>query len=77
MSAAATTDPLAQVRQALRDPNASLRLVRIVFGPARWGVQVYVKSRKVGPLLLPPTGGTMLDLLSMIDDLASEPAAVA
>ena len=65
------TEALEQVRTALRNPDMHLRLVCLIFGASGWAVQVYVKSRKVGPLLLPPEGGTVLDTLAMLDELAS------
>lgn len=67
-----TEEMLAQVRTALRDPDMHLRLVRLIFGTSGWAVQVYVKSRKVGPLLLAPVGGTVLDVLAMLDELTTE-----
>jgi len=67
--------PLAQIRTALADPNMHLRLVRLIFGGSGWAVQVYVKSRKVGPLLLPPDGGTLLDTLAMLDELTPDAAS--
>lgn len=69
MSAA---DPLAEIRAAMSDPNVHLRLVRLVFGASGWAVQIYVKSRKVGPLLLPPEGGTVLDTLTLLDAIEAE-----
>jgi hypothetical protein len=72
-----TTPPLEQVRDALRNPDHHLRLVRIWLSAGdTWAVQVYVKGRKIGPLLLPPEGGTVLDTLTMLDELTKEVSGV-
>lgn len=52
---------LSQIRTALAQPDASIRFT-YVFGRGR-AAQVYVKSRKVGPFILPSEGQTLADVL--------------
>ena len=64
------TDALAQVREALGSSDVRLALVH-TFTHGR-GVQVYVKTRKIGPLIFPPEGGTLADTLHMLGAMAIE-----
>jgi len=66
------TASLEEIAQALLDPNASIRLPVVFGGPAPRAVQVYVKTRKVGPLLFPPEGGTLADTLSMLGQMVEQ-----
>ena len=59
---------LADIKEALRSDEVRLRLV-YTFTHGR-GVQVYVKTRKVGPLLLPAEGQDISDVLAMVGSLA-------
>lgn len=61
---------LAEIRDALRDPNVSIKLPH-TFTHGR-GVQVYVKTRKVGPLLLLSEGQTLADMLHLLGTMAEE-----
>lgn len=61
---------LAKIREALASPGVALRLVD-TFGHGT-AVQVYVKSRKMSPLLYPPEGGSLSDTLKMLGELAQE-----
>lgn len=61
------SDTLGAIRSALYDPNVALRLVpTFTHGTA---VQVYIKTRKIGPILISPEGGTAGDTLRMLADL--------
>lgn len=60
---------LDELREALAGPNVSIRLVS-TFTHGR-GVQVYVKSRKVGPLIVPEGPQTLADVLHMLGTIAS------
>ena len=59
---------LTEIREAMHDPNVSIRLPH-TFTHGR-GVQVYVKTRKVGPIILRSEGQTLADLLHMLGDMA-------
>lgn len=59
---------LADVREALANPDVRIALPH-TFTHGR-GVQVYVKSRKVGPIILRDEGQTLADMLAMIGRLA-------
>lgn len=64
------SEALADIKAALNDPQCSLRFVETFrYGTA---VQVYVKSRKVGPFILPADGQTVADTLHMLGELRSE-----
>jgi hypothetical protein len=62
------TDPMGELREALADPNVSIRLVP-TFTHGR-AAQVYVKSRKVGPLIVPQQDQTLAEVLHMLGTLA-------
>jgi hypothetical protein len=55
---------LAEIRAALQQPFVSLHLVT-TFTHGR-GVQVKIKTSKVGPILFPPEDGTVGDVLMML-----------
>jgi len=61
---------LAEIRHALSQPFASLHLVT-TFTHGR-GVQVKIKTSKVGPIMFPPEGGTVGDLLAMIGQMLDD-----
>lgn len=69
MSADTRSDEaLAEITRALQDPNASIRLP-MTFTHGR-GAQVYIKSRKVGPIIFPAEGQTLADVMAMLGKLA-------
>lgn len=70
VTGAAERDALTQIREALADPNASIRFTQ-TFSHGR-AVQVYVKTRKVGPFILPGEGQTLADVLHMLGTLAEQ-----
>lgn len=57
-----------ELRAALAHPDASIKFTH-VFGHGR-AAQVYVKSRKIGPFILPSEGQTIADVLHMLGVLA-------
>ena len=61
------------IRDALADPNVSIRLPH-TFTHGR-GVQIYVKSRKVGPVILRSENQTLADILRVVGNLAEEALA--
>jgi hypothetical protein len=62
-------DMLAEIRAAMKHPDVRLHLpLTFTHGV---GVQVYIKGRKVGPLLFPPDGGTVADTLHMLGEMAA------
>ena len=61
---------LTAIREALAKPEVSIRLVH-TFNQGR-GAQVYLKSRKIGPILLPAEGQTLGDVLHLIGSLIDE-----
>jgi hypothetical protein len=64
------TETLAKIREAMADPHVSIRLVPTFdHGTA---AQVYVKSRKVSPLLFPGDGESLADVLHMLGTMAEE-----
>ena len=64
------TDSLSEIKEALRGPNVSIRLVE-TFTHGR-GAQLYVKTRKVGPLVLPAKGEDLSHVLAALGHLAME-----
>ena len=70
---AAENEAMTKIREALADPNVSIRIVQ-TFTHGR-AAQVYVKSRKVGPFILPAEGQTLADVLHMLGSLAEDGAA--
>lgn len=62
---------LAEVKAALQDSEVRIRLVH-TFTHGR-GVQVYLKTRKVGPLILPSEGENVSHVLAMLGSLAVQP----
>lgn len=68
----AEEETLAEIREALASPHVALKFVH-TFTHGR-AVQVYVKTRKVGPYLLPAEGQTIADVLHMLGTLAEQPA---
>lgn len=74
----ATDDTVAQqaldeIKRALVNHFGSIQIVRtfnMSTGKQMTGVQVKVKSRKVGPLLFPTEGEDLSDLMKMIGTLA-------
>lgn len=72
-----TMDELAVILEALEDPNGSIRLPFIFSmsdGPSGRGVQAYVRTRKVGPVIIPDrrNGQTLADVLTMLADLLEQ-----
>lgn len=63
-----SAETLSQIKEALADPNVSIKLP-VTFTHGR-GVQIYVKTRKVGPIILPTGDQTLADILQMIGSLA-------
>jgi len=61
---------LDEMREALRSNDVRIALP-ITFTHGR-GVQIYVKSRKVGPIILRSGDQTLADLLHMIGTMAEE-----
>ena len=62
---------LAEIKDALKQPYVALHFVQtLTHGRA---VQVKIKTRKVGPLIFPPDGGTVGDVLALLGNLADEP----
>ena len=61
---------LAEIRVALQDSEVRIRLVH-TFTHGR-GAQVYVKTRKVGPLMLPREGEDVSHVLAVLGKLAVE-----
>lgn len=58
---------LQQIKDALNDPNCSIRFVQTFsYGTA---VQVYIKTRKIGPFILPRDDQTLADVLYMLGEL--------
>lgn len=57
-----------ELKAALQGPNARIHLVEtLTHGRA---AQVFVKSRKVGPLLFPASGEDLSDVLHLLGQLA-------
>ena len=69
----AESEAMTKIREALADPNVSIRFTQ-TFTHGR-AAQVYVKSRKVGPFILPAEGQTLADVLHMLGSLAEDGAA--
>lgn len=70
---ASEQDALAGIRAALQDPNVSLHIVQTMSHGR--GVQVKIKSRKIGPLLFPTEGkgpGSVLVMLGWMLDTNDE-----
>jgi hypothetical protein len=63
-----TQEPLDAIREALQSPDVRIALPH-TFTHGR-GVQVYVKSRKIGPIILRSGDQSLADLLTMIGNLA-------
>lgn len=61
---------LAEIRTALKQPFVSLHLVT-TFTHGR-GVQVKIKTSKVGPILFPPEDGTVGDVLMMLAQMMDD-----
>jgi hypothetical protein len=61
---------LAAIREAMKHPEVALHLV-YTFTHGR-GIQVKIKTRKIGPLIFPANGGTLSDTLRMLGDMADE-----
>lgn len=59
-----------EIRDALIHPYGSMRIVQ-TFTHGR-GVQIYLRTRKVGPILFPPEGQSLSDLLATIGSMVSE-----
>jgi hypothetical protein len=59
-----------EMRDALKDPNLRIALP-VTFTHGR-GVQLYIKTRKVGPMILKSEGQTLADLLHMLGTMAEE-----
>jgi len=65
----AEVDTLAKIREAMKDPNASVRpVLTFTHGMA---AQVYVKSRKIGPVICTTEGQTLGDVFKMLGDFAA------
>lgn len=60
---------MAEIREALTSPDVRIGLP-YTFTHGR-ACQVYVKTRKVGPLIFPPDGGTLADVLRMLGELSA------
>ena len=71
--AAREEEALAELRAALKGPDVSFHLVQ-TFTHGR-AVQVKVKTRKVGPLIFPPHGGTEADSLRLLAGLLEDERA--
>lgn len=68
-------DALATARAAMQGYDWRIEGVLTFGGPSSMAVQVYVKSNnrrwaKAGPLLFPPDGGDLSDVLRMLGDMA-------
>ncbi len=68
-----TDDALAEIRDALGSNDVSIRLP-VTFTHGR-GVQVYLKTRKVGPIILCGPDQTLGDMLKMLGDMAEDGAS--
>lgn len=70
------SDPLEDIKAAMRYSDASVRLVTLFgFQGANRGVQVKVKTRKIGPLIIPLEGQSLAEIYSMLGEFAeSHPA---
>lgn len=64
-------EALDQIRDALGNNDVSIRLPLLFSHPGR-AAQVYVKSRKVGPLIVPAEDQSLGDVLKMLGDMTSE-----
>lgn len=64
---------LEEMREALASPDVRIALP-VTFTHGR-GVQIYVKSRKVGPIILRSEGQSLSDLLAMVGNMAEEVSA--
>ena len=78
LSADKSAETLAEIKAALHHPDACIRFQQ-TFNLGR-AVQVCIKSRKVGPYIVPSEGQTTADVLRMLAglmagaDFAAEPA---
>lgn len=61
-------DELAAIKHALHDPRASIHLV-YAFSIGR-GAQVFIKGRKIGPIIFPSENQTLADVLRMLGEFA-------
>lgn len=69
----ADAEVLAQIREAMTDPNVSIKLpMTFSHGVA---AQVYIKTRKIGPLIIPSETQTLGDILKMLGDMADGSAS--
>ena len=55
---------LREIREALRSPNAAIHVVQ-TFTHGR-ALQVKIKSRKIGPLIVVSEGQTLADIAAML-----------
>lgn len=64
------TEALAEVREAMKHQGVSLHFA-FTFTHGT-GIQVKIKTRKIGPLIFPAEGETLADVLHMLGTMAVE-----
>jgi hypothetical protein len=61
---------LTAVQEAMKDPNVALHVAH-TFTHGR-GVQVRIKSRKIGPIFFPNEGEKLSDVFRLLGSMADE-----